>query len=243
MGIPDEVFSGKPHRMRMGLRPLDLDTWLDNDPAHPQMASRHRLIHERRSEVYARTAGSEAHAATVAHAVAHAVGVPLAPDDNPLLQAALLVREDLCVLTHVHGSWRLVAAVVCFPSRWRLAEKMGQDVVGIHDPVPGYRRTLGQPTERVLQTPSPRWRVNWTLLDDPALFQPTGPQRRETVDESWFLRVERQCLVPIADPVAFTIRTDVIALRDLDAERRQAVLRSADQMPPEIAAYRGWESR
>ena len=242
--IPEEVFAGRPHRVSMGLRPLDLTTWLDVDSQHPQRVLREELLVQRRDDVFAVAPGGEAAATAVAKAVATWCGRRLPGRDHPLVEAATLVREDLCVLQRLEAAWRLVAAVVCFPSRWLLADKMGQDVVSIHDPVPGYRQQLGTPTGRVFDTLSPRWRINWTLLDDPALFQPrmaTPPSAPP--DESWYLRVERQCLVPIGDYVAFTIRTDVVALADLGAPERTAVLQSAASAPVDLATYRGWVSR
>ena len=140
-----------------------------------------------------------------------------------MVDAALLVRDDLCVLARTEGTWRLVAAVVCFPSRWRLADKMGRDVLAIHDPVPGYRSGLGAPTTKVFDALTPRWRLNWTLLDDPALFQPAAPAGGHQPGPDSYLRVERQCLVPVGDVVAFTIRTDVVALADLPNDRAKAV--------------------
>lgn len=239
--IPDEVFSGKPHRLTMGLRPLDMSTWLDADADHPQMAERRRLLDAHRDEVFGEVSGHETASLVLAQAVADHVGQRLPGADHPLIEAASLVRDDLCVLTDVDGAWVLTAAVVCFPSRWRLADKLGRDVVGIHDPVPRYRHELGTPTTRVFATARPRWRVNWTLLDDPALFQPGAPSSAtHSPGPRSFLRVERQCLVPLRGAVAFTIRTDVIRVSALPVDRAEAVLASARTTPPDLRAYRGW---
>ncbi len=88
----------------------------------------------------------------------------------------------------------------------------------------------------------PRWRVNATLLDDPALFQPVAAhaRRRHLPGMDSYLRVERQCLVPVHDLIAFSIRTTVVPVSDLDPSQAQAVLASARSAPPEIAEYRGW---
>lgn len=242
--IPAEVFSGKPHRLSMGLRPLDLTTWLDSDAHDPQMSRRRELLVRNRSEVVAHLPGSEEASSRVARAVADWVGVVLPGAEPPLVEAAMLVRDDLCVLAPMGDTWRLVAAVVCFPSRWRLADKLGQDVLAIHDPVPRYRSELGAATNKVFGTISAgaaRWRVNWTLLNDPELFQPVapaGPRHRPGTDS--YLRVERQCLVPVDDVIAFTIRTTVRGVRELTGEQARAVMSSAEQTPDDLAAYRGW---
>lgn len=238
--IPEQVFSGAPHRLTMGLRRLDLATWLDADPHHPQREYRRRLLSQRRDEVYALCPEGRSAAAAVALQVAQHVGGVLPGLDDPLVEAAGMVRDDLCVLVEDAGAWRLVAAVVCFPSRWRLADKMGLDVLSVHDPVPRYRTSLGAPTQKVFDALTPRWRLNWTLLDDPELFQPDSPGRGHQPGPDSFLRVERQCLVPVGAAVAFTIRTDVVAVADLPPERADAVLTAAAETPSDLAAYRGW---
>ncbi len=244
--VPEEVFSGQPHRLTMGLRPLDLETWLDADPDDPQIPMRRDLLGSHRDEVFGALPGSEDARAQVAAAVAHQVGVVLPGADDPLVEAAQCIRDDLCVLEVREGRWRLTAGVVCFPSRWRLADKLGRDVTAIHDPVPRYRQTLGAATDSAMAAVGrmrPRWRVNWTLLDDPALFQPTTPAgRAHRPGPHSFLRVERQCLVPVADAIVFSIRTTVMPVADLDEAKASAVLTAAAASPQDMARYRGWEA-
>lgn len=242
--VPEEIFSGTGHKLTMGLRPLDMQTWLDSDPNDPQMATRRELLDSRRADVFGALPGSEAARADVARAVAEHVQAQLPGEDDPLVEAASLVREDLCVLEHRDGGWLLTAGVVCFPSRWRLADKLGQDVTSIHDPVPRYRATLGQATDAAIAAISrmrPRWRVNWTLLDDRALFQPAAPKgRTHSPSRESFLRVERQCLVPVGAAIVFTIRTTVVPVAELDADRAQAILASAATTAGDLAQYKGW---
>src|SRR6202011_6426026 len=83
-------------------------------------------------------AGAEQAAAEVATLVARATGLDLDPHVQPLEAAGLCVQEDLCVLMRGDGHWRLEAGVVCFPSMWRLAEKLGLPVTAIHQRVPYY---------------------------------------------------------------------------------------------------------
>lgn len=242
--LPPEVFAGKPYKVTMGLRALDMSTWLDPDPQDPQLAYRRQLLSERRDEVFGAVADSQRACRLVAAQVARWVGVELPGAEHPLVEAALLVRDDLCVLEDRAGQWQLVAGVVCFPSHWRLADKLGRDVLTIHDPVPGYRQTLGPATVKAfgsIAAHGPRWRVNVTLVKDAELFQPhssTNDSHRPGPDS--YLRVERQCLVPVADVIAFTIRTTVVPVRELTRAQSSAVLASASQTPPELAVYRGW---
>ncbi len=57
---------------------------------------------------------------------------------RPLELAARLVQEDLVLMRKVEGEHRLVAAALCFPSAWLLAEKFGRPMADIHEPVPGF---------------------------------------------------------------------------------------------------------
>ena len=67
---------------------------------------------------------------------------------------------------------------MCFPSRWTLSEKVGQNLSAIHGPVPGYAEALGGPVEALfnrLHPDRPVWRLNWTILDTNELH-PQPPQ-------------------------------------------------------------------
>jgi hypothetical protein len=177
---------------------------------------------------------------------------------HPIDAAARLVQEDLCLMLNDGDSWVLGAASVCFPSRWDLAGKLGQDLAGIHRPVPGYAETLGQPTESFfdrLRPERPVWRLNWTLIDDPALHQPDpaartpAPPTDRTVSgegPALWLRVERQTLRRLERTAAviFTIRTYVSALDDLlqaHPEVVSALLATLPTVPAATVAYKGWD--
>ena len=56
---------------------------------------------------------------------AAASGSVAGPIAAPLVDAALMVQEDLVVLQHVEGSWTVTAGVVCFPTHWTIGEKLG----------------------------------------------------------------------------------------------------------------------
>lgn len=183
------------------------------------------------------------------------------PEDHPLALAGSLVQEDFCLMQsdpppdsgRDAGAYRLTAAALCFPGRWRLADKIGRPMLAIHAPVPGYAEKLGRPVDRflsILKPEKPVWRVNWSLTEDPALFQPVGHGKEaedpaitpETVGEQVFLRCERQTLLrlPESGAVVFGIRTHQHPLSSLAALPEAAanlagVLRSA---PPELARYK-----
>ncbi|MBN8898828.1 MAG: DUF3445 domain-containing protein, partial [Rhodospirillales bacterium] len=138
---------------------------------------------------------------------------------DPLELAGRLVQEDLCVIQHGPAGPRFTAAVLCFPSRWRLHEKLGKPLAAVHGSVPIYPDRLANPVDRFMRALKPdriASRVNWSLPDDSALFQPTGKWRSdadatitpENAADRLFVRVERQTLrrLPESDAVLFGIR-------------------------------------
>lgn len=216
-------FDGRPLRVTVGARPLDLADWLLIDEHRAsELAAKATLLDERHADVVATRdeglAGSrELLALVIDHLKTHAadrfdfgaatvrdlernVTVDLAAL-HPIDAAGRLVQEDVTIMSRDGiGEWRLNAASVCFPSRWSLAEKIGADLTQIHEPVPFYEERIGAAVQQFFDrlTPErPVWRMNWTLLNDASLFQPVG-RPWTTGDGSFgddlFFRVERQTL-------------------------------------------------
>ena len=172
---------------------------------------------------------------------------------DPLGIAGQLVQEDLCILQEVEGELRLTAGVLCFPNRWRLADKLGRPMLAIHEPVPSYAERLGKPVDRFIGMLAPDrsvWRLNWSLTSDPALFQPVGHGRRDADPDITpanaglliFLRVERQTLrrLPRTGAVLFTIRTHQRPLEVLE-DRPKELARLAEavrNLPEDTARYK-----
>lgn len=93
---------------------------------------------------------------------------------GPLALAGRLVQEDLCIIQLQGGAPVLTAGVVCVPSRWRLLDKIGRPLTDIHGPVPFYQERLARPVDRFMAMVRPGHvaaRFNWSVLNDPALFQ------------------------------------------------------------------------
>jgi dimethylamine monooxygenase subunit A len=234
----------------MGLRPLVLSNWFESDhDAAQELDEKHRLLRDRRDEVVGlldscRPAAEELHGMVVEH-----LGGPkVAAADHPLIDASLLVPDDLCIMERFDGEWRLSGAVVAFPSRWYLAEKIGRSLDKIHDVVPGYATQLASPVNAFFDRMTPErsvWRLNWSLVDSPELFLP--PSHRRPLDdvEEWFFRVERQTLrvLPQTRAIVFTIRTYVRSLEQLlamSADYGSALLLALDTAPQESLEYKGW---
>lgn len=229
-----------------GIQPLDMADWLVVDEAFDrQMALRDRLLGERRDEVFATVGDDEAPARELlalilsrlgpgyrvgARAVTRPDGVRVTLDaDHPLVVAARLVQEDLCLLDQPEAAVEhiLTGAVLCFPASWSLAEKLGRPLTAIHDPVPDYAGDLATRVQRLfdaMHPDRPLWRANALLYGDPTLFQPRrhGDRRVRPKGQSPFLRSERQSLLrlPQTRAVVFSIHTWVVAWDDLtDAQR------------------------
>jgi hypothetical protein len=239
----------------VGLRPLTEEQWLERGPTlASELALKRELLENVPDVVIAVRPEAAAASVEVREAIGNWLDTyapqgdrPVVPGDHPLVEAARWVQEDLCVMQK-SDQWRLTAACVCFPSRWNLSEKIGQTLDAIHAPVPGYQQQLSAPTKSVfdrLQPERPFWRLNWTLLDTPALHQPTSRRRAPVGDlEQWFFRVERQTIraLPASKAVLFTIRNYVTPLAELRDEPffLEHLVAAIEQAPVETQDYKGW---
>jgi hypothetical protein len=254
--VPYVPFDGRPHRLTLGLRRLDLAHWLEVDEHRDdELAQKQALLAARHHDVVAHVpAGTEAAAETLTLVqlwlAEHRPDLHRDADPrlHPIDAAGRLVQEDLCVMVRQPDGWTLAAASVCFPSRWRLADKIGRTTEQIHVPVPDYASISG-PVDAALDRLTeqrPLWRLNWTLLSDPALFQqPDGRAASQYPGlDGLTLRVERQTLrqLPASGAVLFTIRTHRSSLdRALAAPgAASALARTVRTMNPAHEAYKGW---
>jgi hypothetical protein len=240
----------------MGLRPLEIAAWLEIDEHFDEELDLKRRLLEESYDVVVATnpegddASRELLEEITRNLRTHHPGVNTDVDESehPLVSASRLVQEDLCVLVR-DDAWRLRGACVCFPSRWDLASKIGTTLDDIHDPVPGYDRELARPTNAFFERLKPDrsfWRLNWTLLDSPRLFQPASARRTPPGDiDEWYFRVERQTLrsLPRTKAVVFTIRTYVTSAAMLcsrDETFAETLIRAIASAPASVQEYKGW---
>jgi len=274
--LPCLSFLDAPQVLSMGLKALDLRDWiLIDEQFGAQLAERRRLLADRRAEVlatlpeatdgarevldlllvhlparfpeiYRRAAGAITNLATGERFALEAFA------DAPLELAGRLVQEDLCLMGRAADGYRLIAAVLCFPAHWRLADKLGRPLGAIHEPVPGFAERLAAPVDRFFATirvERPVWRANWSIVDTPELFLPPEHRARaprvsaERAGEQLWLRVERQTLrrLPRSGHVLFTIHTYVEPLAAALAApgTAQALAARIRAMPDALAAYKG----
>jgi dimethylamine monooxygenase subunit A len=260
-------FDDAPFRHAIGLKPLDPAAWLELDGDGDRLvAEKQRLLAERHADVVmhlpqALEASAEAHRLVVDHLVTHAshrygssAATVLARGDalHPIDAAGRLVPEDLVVMLPGPDGYVLGAASLCFPTRWRLADKIGRPMSAIHTPVPLYEQ-IASGTDTVmakLKADRPVWRLNWSLLDDDGLYQPGGHSQDqphahvtpENAGEVVQLRVERQCLrrLPETGAALFSIRVHQHPVGTW-ADEPEVLARLAaaiGHLPPEIAVYK-----
>lgn len=236
--LDELVLHPGPPFHHMGLRAVDEADWLVvDDRREDELAEKARLLSERHDEVFAALPGTDAAGAEALGLISGWLATHrpdlVAPAGatggiHPLEQAGRLVQEDLCVMDRRGDDICLVAASLCFPSHWRLADKIGGSAAAIHGPVAHYQQELSAKVDRYLERlPSDRiaLRRNWTVQDHPTLFVPEYPPPQVGVDATdagarLWVRSERQTLrrLPGSGAVLFTIRVQVVPLAVL-AER------------------------
>lgn len=239
-----------PPWLPMGTRGLDTDRWLLPDEDRDRdLAWKAATLAAHHDEAFAALPSPAVDAAS-AEILALVVAATGAADDDgfhPLDAAGRLVQEDLCLLVQRDGAPHLDAGSLCFPSYWRLRDKLGRPLADVHGPVAHYAEELAAKVDRFiarLRPHRPVGRRNWSIHDDPSYWLP-DPTPERTVDppEGLWLRSERQTLrrLSTAGAVLFTIRTQQVPLAALaerpDVARRMAAAISA--WSPALVAYKG----
>lgn len=266
--------SGK-YRLSLGLKVLAEEDWIEIGEDYEQdLIEKARLLQEHPAQVFQALPGSEiAQAEVVDHLKRHLVihhpeqfaaldigihnkttGLDITPDPvAPLLSIAKLVQEDMTVLRPFEDGFRLIAALVAFPTRWDLSVKMGKLLADIHSPVPGYDEKLARPMDRLfagLTDDRLLWRSNYSLLDDAAMFQPGGHFKSgagvdltaENIGHELWFRVERQTLRRLtgSDTIVFTVRIHQALLKDVvtTPERAADLLTATQNLPADMKRYK-----
>ena len=257
MPIPDQILPqlvGENFRHRLGTFPVEISNWLLRDDEFDLTVQlKKKLLATRRSEVVGLQPGGDEVAQEAAQLVSTWAGVELASSGiDALVEASSLVADDLAVLQPIKahdGSEQLLlnAAVVCCPSRWMLSEKMGHNMLAIHEPVAKYADHVGAAVDTYFQrltVEKPVWRSNWIIQDHPALFQPQIPSEPlvKTPDELW-IRMERQTLrrLPKTGGILFTIRGYQQPLPEYLSRSKQIaqnIRTMLERLPDDVAQYK-----
>ncbi len=260
-------------KLKLGLRARDESEWLPYDDFFLDHAAREKqlnyktqLLIERHDQVFSalpnsEIAGYEVLAMVGEHLTRYHDNNPPSPDKSlhPLDAAARMVPEDLLLLEPRHREnggpggdydWCLVAASLCFPAHWVLAEKMDKPLAAIHAPVPDYPERLETPMDRFftnMKIGPISARMNWSLQLGDELFSPHRSARKAAVgdlaNENMCLRMENQTLRKLPDTgfVLFTIRTHMVPMVKWQSTPGAiaALVEMLDQMSEETQNYKG----
>jgi hypothetical protein len=262
--------------LKLGLKPLDLTDWIEIDGTFSDsLLQKASLFQDRYSKVFGALPGSEAAQQEVLELllkylpqrfpnVYHLQADRITNLQTqqvwqisdfatcPLALAGQLVQEDLCLMQFRQSSYVLVAGAVCFPFNWWFPEKLGRSLTQIHAPVPEYDTKLNHPVNNFfdrLQVHYPGYRLNWGLVDSPALclakHQATPMKDSLTVDtigHCLWIRVERQTLRKLeqTQDVLFTIRTYIYPLSILEQHPEMAknLRQTLEEMPLKMQQYK-----
>ena len=256
MAFAHTPYDGSKQPFAIGIEPLGAGDWIEPD-AHlvRDLALKEHLLATKRNVVVGLRNGAEAGQTEVLAKLAQHLpqrfpqffrregeALRILPADRaislvdgpPLVAAARLVQEDLCLMQRDATGWRLAAAVLCFPSGWSLAEKLGRDLGAVHANVPGFAGRMENVVTRIfdnLRPHQPLVRFNWSIYGDGELHHPRGleaPRFSDSGDAARraHIRVERQMLtrLPASGDILFTIRIHADLIAQLAAHPRRRAL-------------------
>lgn len=247
-----------PAKVAPHLRPINPESWLLPDTeSEAWLAQKRVLMRELRSDVFSQSDFAADAASEAAELVFDAVQKcdACTPFETQLENAASLVSDDLCVMSPVHGQFVLGAASLCAPTFWRLKDKAGKPLGGLHQAVPGGDPQLASRISRIFTGLQPDMileRFNWTVQFGPERFTPDSTPMKHALAEMspsesakhLFQRVERQTIrkLPGSGAVLFTIRIVIDPLSPIleDDDCRAAFFGSWKSTDPALRAYKGW---
>ena len=163
-------------------------------------------------------------------------------------------QEDLAITLAGNGDDRIAYLHLCLPNYWAPQDKIGQNFIGAHRPVPGMQKitTRAVPLVDMLAQDGPFERFAWGLTTDtrlnhhpdaPPAMDPVQWQGRkfDPVHPELYLRIERQVTAAIPDSKAFlfTIRTYLRDIRSLDRNECRRLLQALTTMPEDVLTYKG----
>ncbi len=256
--IPVALFHDGPFRWRTATRRTDATDWLQFDLSviDAELAEKAHILEHHRDDAFVTVSGSEPASAEVASLVDDALQAaerpPLPTDDrHPLERAARAVHEDLIVLHRRPEGWVMTAGVVCFPTRWSPATKIGRSMAQIHGPVPRYD-TIAPAVDRLFDRLRPGsivWRPNWSLVGQPDLRLPVedrqAPARLpDDPARSLWLRSERQTVRRLErhdDHIVFTVRVHRWPLGEVLSTIDTTLAAELRSLPDDVATYKNLE--
>lgn len=170
---------------------------------------------------------------------------------------ACQVQEDLAVVEiDTSGQDKLTGLHLCFPNHWAAEDKIGQNFISVHAPVPGMdkvNQNISQLLDAILNK-GPFVRFAWGVATDTRLNHHPEPAL-ETKRRTWqgrrfnpdnpelYLRIERQTLhgFPAQQCILFTIRTYFLDINQLKSDKQKisSLIAALSTMKQESQSYKG----
>jgi dimethylamine monooxygenase subunit A len=212
-------YADRPAEFRIGLAPIPVEQWFEGGETDPA-PRKDALLAAEPGVVWRETPDSRVAQAEALAMISAWLGRP-APsgDDPPLLAAARLVDDDLCLMEKREGGWTLTAASLCASTFFTAGQAVGKTMHDLHTPVTGFGERLLPRVTRIFDALQPDTileRSNWTVINSDALFLPDPAPIRaalaqiepEHAANQLFVRMERQTIrkLPDTGAVLFTIR-------------------------------------
>lgn len=248
----DPPWRGGKGGYRMGLRPIEPQRWLPDVISAAEQSRKQRLLDDPLASVFAAVEGSRSGQQKVYDAVVDFIehkSMEQRNSTSPLVDASLLVPDDLCLMERDADSYRLTAACVCSPSYWQLTEKIGRTLDGIHGPVPTLNGKLG-PTMLQFFARLPAGAVferrNWLIHTNSDPYQPRSEAWRTIAlgdAGALVVRSERQTLRRLdTATVVFTIRVSCHPLAEIAGhpEAARDLIAAFDTMDPTERSATGY---
>jgi Protein of unknown function (DUF3445) len=163
---------------------------------------------------------------------------------------ALALQDDLVILHNTEPD-RTELMHVCFPSHWNPAERVGQGLYGLHQPVANNQQLLkaSRNVAEAMSTKGPFVRFVWSLNStdelnlNPALHTQGRKKPLGNDPSQWFFRVERQTTLAFPDlqRSLFTIRIYIEPLTQTlqTPERKHLLSQAICSMDETLLRYKG----
>ncbi len=190
-------FADGKWQLTMGVKPLDLATWIEIDEEFErELLLKEELLKDRYDDVFAALPGSEpSQQETLEVILEHlqtyfpeyyqwdqdsiaclATGQVWKFADfrhAPLDLAGRIIQEDIVLMEASPQGYIMTAAAECFRLMWFIHEKIGKPLAQIHSPVPDYDKKLAHPMDNLfakMKPEHPLWRMNWGIVDEPIML-------------------------------------------------------------------------
>ena len=228
-------FNGERGRLRLGLRPIDFENWIQyEDDFVDRVCGKKNLIRNLGKRVLDSTPSSipaqqellqllldylhkyrsklfdiqGQRVISLQENRTYSVGDY---DKCPIELISYLVADDFCILESDGDDYKLVAASVCAPTWWSLAEKMGKPLASIHQPIANLEEKIGHMIRHFLQNLKVEdcyQRSNWFLFTRPDLcvfknsfdmYKDMISVNSENIEKCLYLRSERQSFIKLKE--------------------------------------------